>query len=107
MLSWYHYAGAGADFLITSQSPHDQKSCASGKVDGNVPTILVLVSIQETICLFFVEEAKDSFCCLSCPKACIFLRSGDILNLGDRRQGIEAKKFQRISLAGDAALWWC
>lgn len=65
----------------------DQKSFGSGEVDGGVPTILVLMSMQQTVGLIFVEEARDCVCCLSCLPARVFLRSGHILNLGDRRQG--------------------
>lgn len=62
-----------------------QESFGSAEVHGGVLTILVLVSMQQTVCLIFVEEARGSFCCLSCLPARVFLRSGHIRNMGDRR----------------------
>lgn len=65
----------------------DHRSSGSGEVGRGVPTVLVLMSVLQTGCLIFVEDASDYSCFLSCLPTLVFLRSGPIINLGDRRWG--------------------
>lgn len=72
----------------------DQKSLRPMKVGRGIPKTLILVWVQQTVCLICHWGTKWLFV-LSCLPAYVFLRGGCIPDLGKRKQRIEVGDFYK------------